>query len=359
MKKLATKRRISFFGLLLMMTGAFWILAESNAQESATLLIETDRFTAVQNIKQVHLNEKNGSLINKVGLMNTGGTTLGIGPVKRIPLGNGTAIELVTDLRNTADTQSSVVAGSGNHNQAGTGSLVIGGRDNRLEKMISDTTNSVILGGKTNTSLAQNTAILASSGVQLSPQAQGSVAIGAVNAYIRAKNSAAYAGKNILISSGASESLALGSNIVLSKGGIFAFNAKKNMILTGVKEHTFLINAEHGMIVGTNTSQNPAIQLTISGAVRVGKEACDAHKAGAIFKKSCSSPAGASCLCACAAGNKVESVSNNPACKKVCEGTATSCAVSATCGDRAIMHEAAELNWRPFSEFCGNGSSLA
>ncbi len=173
MRKLMLKRRVSLFGLFLMVTGVFWILADSRAQESPSLMIRTDRFTAVQNIKQVHLNEKNGTLVNKVGLMNTGGTTLGIGPVKRIDLGNGTAIELVTDLRNTADTQSSVVAGSGNNNEAGTGSLVIGGRSNDLPKGItSDTTNSVILGGKKNKSLAQNTAILASSGVTLSNQAQ-------------------------------------------------------------------------------------------------------------------------------------------------------------------------------------------
>lgn len=71
MKKNLTKGVVSLSGVLVLALAGSWALGQS-PQMTNRLEIKTDRFTAVQNIKQVHLNEKlTDQSINKVGLMNT------------------------------------------------------------------------------------------------------------------------------------------------------------------------------------------------------------------------------------------------------------------------------------------------
>ena len=48
------------------------------------------------------------------------------------------------------------------------------------------------------------------------------------------------------------------------------FNAKNERLnLNNESNNTFVINAKNGLIVNTNTSVNPKIQLTVSGAIKL------------------------------------------------------------------------------------------
>lgn len=152
--------------------------------------------------------------------------------------------------------------------------------------------------------------MLVSSGVTLGAAAEGSVAIAVRNANIQGANTAAYVGENIQVTPSAKESLVLGSNVTLDKEGVFVFNMKSGVFLPQ-KEHTFLVNAEHGMIVGTNTSADKLVQLTVAGALRVGNESCSPEKKGAIFKKE-------GCICGCAENGQGQALLTDPDCVTIC-----------------------------------------
>lgn len=136
------------------------------------------------------------------------------------------------------------------------------------------------------------------------------MAIAVRNANIQGANTAAYVGENIQVTPSAKESLVLGSNVTLDKEGVFVFNMKSGVFLPQ-KEHTFLVNAEHGMIVGTNTSAHESVQLTVAGALRVGNESCSPEKKGAIFKKG-------SCICGCAENGQGQALLTDPICVATC-----------------------------------------
>lgn len=136
------------------------------------------------------------------------------------------------------------------------------------------------------------------------------MAIAVRNANIQGANTAAYIGENIQVTSGAKESLVLGSNIELSKEGVFVFNMKSG-VFQPQKEHTFLVNAEHGMIVGTDTSADKLVQLTVAGALRVGNESCSPEKKGAIFKRG-------GCICGCAENGQGQALLTDPGCVTIC-----------------------------------------
>lgn len=97
--------------------------------------------------------------------------------------------------------------------------------------------------------------------------------------------------------------------------------------------------------------------MTVNGAVKVGEaRGNDNMQTGAIFRVACSSPAGASCLCANISG-QVKSISSNPACDAVCGGDkSASCTADDLCGTRAITYAAAETGRRANTTFCALGS---
>lgn len=312
MKKQTPKSTLILTSLLVTSLGVGWFLMQSNASNSQSLVIPTDKFTAIQNIQQVHFNPQKQadtpiSHSDKVGIMNTGGKTLGIGKVEER---DGGLVRVFT-LNNQTTAESSVIAGRGNNNATHQNtSIIVGGEKNTLQAG----DNSVILGGESNTISSSNSAILVSSGVRVT--GSGSFVTAVTSGSVLGSNSAAYAGRNILVNS--DNSLALGSHIRLDQPGVFAFNAK-NTFLSGTKEHTFVVKAENGMIVGTNTTVNPNVQLTVNGAIRVGTETCSSEKKGAIIAKKNSQPA-LSCLCLCTGkGTESISLSTDPSCTNFCQ----------------------------------------
>lgn len=147
-------------------------------------------------------------------------------------------------------------------------------------------------------------------------EGNASFAAAVVSGHISGSGSSAYAGEDVVISSNGS--LSMGSHIRLDQEGVFAFNTNDTP-LSPTKPHTFVVNADHGMVVGTNDSPSKNVQLTVNGAIRLGDEACSLEKKGAIFSKKCSSPAEKSCLCACTGnGGGAVAISNDASCAKLC-----------------------------------------
>lgn len=119
MKNLTTNKLLLLWGVLTLTLAVSWVLAQSNTP----ITIGTNRFTAIQHIKEVHLNQKKEGKVSKVWLMNTWGTTLGIASVV---LGQWGKVDKMEKLNNTTDENSSIIAGIGNKNTAGEGSFLVG-----------------------------------------------------------------------------------------------------------------------------------------------------------------------------------------------------------------------------------------
>ena len=353
MKNLATNKLLLLWGALTLTLAVSWVLAQSNTP----ITIGTNRFTAIQHIKEVHLNQKKEGKVSKVWLMNTWGTTLGIASVV---LGQWGKVDKMEKLNNTTDENSSIIAGVGNKNTAGEWSFLVGGKNNTASTggQQKDTNNAVIFWGSENKNQAPNGVILSSTKATLGTEASGAVAVAATNVIINAENSAAYGGSNVKIQPGASESFVLGSNVEIASWGIFAFNVKPET-LTWKKQWTFLVNADYGMIVGTNDAKSKDIQLTIGGALRVGawSETDPSNfPEGTIFRRACQGNT-LSCLCM-KWSDGLKSVSNNTLCNDVCKNWANACKWAAKCWDKARKYEKAETTRRPISQFCGEGSAL-
>lgn len=80
MKRPEKQKRLSLFGVVLFIFGCIWVVAQSNANDGP-LVIDTDKYTAVQNIQQIHLNASDTSTSSsdvmpkqKMGLVNSGAT---------------------------------------------------------------------------------------------------------------------------------------------------------------------------------------------------------------------------------------------------------------------------------------------
>lgn len=105
MKKLSLKNVLSVSGAVLFTFCCIWMVAQSNANDDASIMIDTDRYTATQHIQEVHLNQKDSA--TKVGIKNLSGVTLGVGVISGDRVGG---------LNNITNSGSSVVAGVGNRN---------------------------------------------------------------------------------------------------------------------------------------------------------------------------------------------------------------------------------------------------
>lgn len=65
--------------------------------------------------------------------------------------------------------------------------------------------------------------------------------------------------------------MAIGSNISMDSKGTFAFNAKTGNLSVSDKDHTFIINADNGLIIGATKNKGNAIGLTVNGSIRIGE----------------------------------------------------------------------------------------
>ncbi len=110
MKQPPFKKLFIIVGSLIVLSGFVWVIAQS---DTASLVIDTDKFNAVQEIQEVHLNELQGNAISstRAGMKVEKPGVLGIGTVDA-------TTNRVGALKNTVNSDTSIIAGSENRNEA-------------------------------------------------------------------------------------------------------------------------------------------------------------------------------------------------------------------------------------------------
>ena len=340
MKKPSVKDLFAVWGVILFVSAGIWIVAQSNANDEAPIMIDTNKYTATQHIQEVHLNDTSSS--KKIWLKNQDGLVLGVGSVG--------VDERVGKLKNDAGGASAVIAGSGNGNWWSESSLIVGGENNQLAN---GKIGSVVMGGKANQVNSSETVVLASK--EANTQGSGVVAVAVNGGQVLGDNSLFFAGDRSYVKK--NDSMVIGSAVMMNGEWSFVFNGREQQGIAVNTDNSFIVGANNGLIIGTNKNNGSGIGLTVNGAVKVGEaRGNDNMQTGAIFRVACSSPAGASCLCANISG-QVKSISSNPACDAVCGGDkSASCTADDLCGTRAITYVAAETGRRANTTFCALGS---
>lgn len=199
---------------------------------------------------------------------------------------------------------------------------------------------SVIIAGSNNVTAQTSKywAIVASAASNLEIHQEGSAILASQNAKIFGSNSAILASANetknnlrvqadeswIIGSNSGSVSaagaLAIGNNININHNGVFAFNAK-NTQLKSAKEHTFIVNADNGILLGKNApSASPQIvPLQVGGAIRVATADSQTPNNAIVLKSKQIDGKNFSCLCLNKEGEGM-SLSPAPQCNAVCGG---------------------------------------
>lgn len=340
MKKPSVKDLFAVWGVILFVSAGIWIVAQSNANDEAPIMIDTNKYTATQHIQEVHLNDTSSS--KKIWLKNQDGLVLGVGSVG--------VDERVGKLKNDAGGASAVIAGSGNGNWWSESSLIVGGENNQLAN---GKIGSVVMGGKANQVDSSETVVLASK--DSATHGTGAVVVAVDRGEVFGENSLSFAGDAIVRRN---DSMVIGSAVMMNGEWSFVFNGREQQRIDVNTDNSFIVGANNGLIIGTNKNNGSGIGLTVNGAVKVGEaRGNDNMQTGAIFRVACSSPAGASCLCANISG-QVKSISSNPACNNVCAGKSKQCFLDAKCGTRAITYAAAETTRRANTDFCTVGSHV-
>ena len=340
MKKPSVKDLFAVWGVILFVSAGIWIVAQSNANDEAPIMIDTNKYTATQHIQEVHLNDTSSS--KKIWLKNQDGLVLGVGSVG--------VDERVGKLKNDAGGASAVIAGSGNGNWWSESSLIVGGENNQLANA---KIGSVVMGGKANQVNSSETVVLASK--DSATHGTGAVVVAVDRGEVFGENSLSFAGDAIVRRN---DSMVIGSAVMMNGEWSFVFNGREQQGIDVNTDNSFIVGANNGLIIGTNKNNGSGIGLTVNGAVKVGEaRGNDNMQTGAIFRVACSSPAGASCLCANISG-QVKSISSNPACDNVCAGKSKQCFLDAKCGTRAITYAAAETTRRANTDFCTVGSHV-
>lgn len=340
MKKPSVKDLFAVWGVILSVSAGIWIVAQSNANDEAPIMIDTNKYTATQHIQEVHLNDTSSS--KKIWLKNQDGLVLGVGSVG--------VDERVGKLKNDAGGASAVIAGSGNGNWWSESSLIVGGENNQLAN---GKIGSVVMGGKANQVDSSETVVLASK--DSATHGTGAVVVAVDRGEVFGENSLSFAGDAIVRRN---DSMVIGSAVMMNGEWSFVFNGREQQGIDVNTDNSFIVGANNGLIIGTNKNNGSGIGLTVNGAVKVGEaRGNDNMQTGAIFRVACSSPAGASCLCANISG-QVKSISSNPACNNVCAGKSKQCFLDAKCGTRAITYAAAETTRRANTDFCTVGSHV-
>ena len=339
MKKPSVKDLFAVWGVVLFVSAGIWIVAQSNANDEAPIMIDTNKYTATQHIQEVHLNDTSSS--KKIWLKNQDGLVLGVGSVG--------VDERVGKLKNDAGGASAVIAGSGNGNWWSESSLIVGGENNQLAN---GKIGSVVMGGKANQVDSSETVVLASK--DSATHGTGAVVVAVDGGEVFGENSLSFAGDATVRRN---DSMVIGSAVMMNGEWSFVFNGREQQGIGVNTDNSFIVGANNGLIIGTNKNNGSGIGLTVNGAVKVGEaRGNDNMQTGAIFRVACSSPAGASCLCANISG-QVKSISSNPACDAVCGGDkSASCTADDLCGTRAITYAAAETGRRANTTFCALGS---
>ena len=310
-----------------------------------TLQINPSEQDLFSDLKAVFFLDRNGDEIKSIVRWNASGSTLVTAPTSELIGG---------EAKNTLQNNASII-GSTDSSNTSAGAFLIATNSGRVE---GESMQSFIWGANNTTLSGFNTIAVATKDTNIN--ADNALALASKNTNITAKDAIAIGWEDIKLKGQAS--LAIWSKIDSAAQGAMVFNAKNERLnLNNESNNTFVINAENGLIVNTNTSANPKIQLTVNGAIKLW----EVNNAPAQASPYISTKKVGNVSCVCGKVNNeniaISKYSRNnkqhaEVCQKVCNNETPT--LPGQCGAAATNYPLGQTQWST-DDFCQWGIGYA
>ena len=326
--------------------GGVWLFALGVfAQQNGALDIDSTNQDLFSDLKAVFFLDRNGDEIDSIVRLNVSNGTVVSAPTSDLAGG---------EAENTLQNNASII-GSTNSVNTSSGAFLIATNSGRVQ---GESMQSFIWGANNTTLSGFNTIAVATKDTNIN--ADNALALASKNTNITAKDAIAIGWEDIKLKGQAS--LAIWSKIDSAAQGAIVFNAKNERLnLNNESNNTFVINAENGLIVNTNTSANPKIQLTVSGAIKLW----EVNSAPAQASPYISTKKVGNVTCVCGKVNNgniaISKYSRNnkqhtEICQKVCNNETPT--LLGQCGAAATNYPLTQTQWST-DDFCQWGLGYA
>ena len=279
-----------------------------------------------------------------------------IDSIVRLNVSNGTVVSAPTsdlaggEARNTLQNNASII-GSTNSANTSSGAFLIATNSSRVQ---GESMQSFVWGASNTTLNGYNAIAVATKNTNL--KADNTLALAAKDSTVLARDSVVLGGENITIDPAGQASLAAWSQInVLGASGALVFNGKTTPLqVDTASAHTMVVNADNGLIINTNNSNNQKIQLTVNGAIKLGAVANQTTPTSPYI--SVKTRGNVTCVCG-KVNNQNSALSKYTRgnkqiadlCQKVCDDQNTT--LTAQCGAAATNYPLTQTQWST-DDFC-------
>ena len=292
-------------------------------------------------LKAVFFLDRNGDEIDSIVRLNVSNGTVVSAPTSDLAGGEAT---------NTLQNNASII-GSTNSVNTSSGAFLIATNSGRVE---GESMQSFVWGASNTTLNGYNAIAVATKNTNL--QANNTLALAAKDSTVSARDSVVLGGERITINPAGEASLAVWSKInVLGASGALVFNGKPSLLqVDTASAHTMVVNADNGLIINTNNSNNQKIQLTVNGAIKLGAVANQTTPTSPYI--SVKTRGNVTCVCG-KVNNQNSALSKYTRgnkqiadlCQKVCDDQNTT--LTAQCGAAATNYPLTQTQWST-DDFC-------
>ena len=311
------------------------------AQQNGALDIDSTNQDLFSDLKAVFFLDRNGDEIDSIVRLNVSNGTVVSAPTSDLAGG---------EAKNTLQNNASII-GSTNSVNTSSGAFLIATNSGRVE---GESMQSFVWGASNTTLKGYNAIAVATKNTNL--EADNTLALAAKDSTVLASDSVVLGGENITINPAGQASLAVWSKInVLGASGALVFNGKTIPLqVDTASAHTMVVNADNGLIINTNNSNNQKIQLTVSGAIKLW----EVNNAPAQASPYISVKTKGSVTCVCGKVNNQNSALSKytrgnkqiaDLCQKVCDDQNTT--LTAQCGAAATNYPLTQTQWST-DDFC-------
>lgn len=311
------------------------------AQQNGALDIDSTNQDLFSDLKAVFFLDRNGDEIDSIVRLNVSNGTVVSAPTSDLAGG---------EAENTLQNNASII-GSTNSVNTSSGAFLIATNSGRVE---GESMQSFVWGASNTTLKGYNAIAVATKNTNL--KADNTLALAAKDSTVSASDSVVLGGESITINPGSQASLAVWSKInVLGASGAFVFNGKTIPLqVDTASAHTMVVNADNGLIINTNNSNNQKIQLTVSGAIKLW----EVNNAPAQASPYISVKTKGSVTCVCGRVSNQNSALSKytrgnkqiaDLCQKVCDDQNTT--LTAQCGAAATNYPLTQTQWST-DDFC-------
>ena len=311
------------------------------AQQNGALDIDSTNQDLFSDLKAVFFLERKDNEIDSIVRLNVSNGTVVSAPTSDLAGG---------EAKNTLQNNASII-GSTNSINTSSGAFLIATNSGHVE---GESMQSFVWGASNTTLKGYNAIAVATKNTNL--QADNTLALAAKDSTVSASDSVVLGGESITINPGSPASLAVWSKInVLGASGALVFNGKTIPLqVDTASAHTMVVNADNGLIINTNNSNNQKIQLTVSGAIKLW----EVNNAPAQASPYISVKTKGSVTCVCGKVNNQNSALSKytrgnkqiaDLCQKVCDDQNTT--LTAQCGAAATNYPLTQTQWST-DDFC-------